>query len=70
MAMSVQCLRESQALHIDYYSTNKKTANPRHDGCAEIERARGVARSFRSKTGDLARHALDLHAVFVAFSRQ
>jgi hypothetical protein len=70
MAMSVQCLRESQALHIDYYSTNKKTANLPDEGCAEIGRARGAARSFRSTTGDLARRALDLLAVFIAFSRQ
>jgi hypothetical protein len=28
LAMSLQRSRESTALHVDYYSTTKKTANP------------------------------------------
>jgi len=33
MAMSVQCPRESRALHSDYYSTTKKAATPLNEVC-------------------------------------
>jgi hypothetical protein len=58
MAMSVQHLRESQALHIDYYRQNKKTANLLNAGRSTRLRALVKRRCGRS-TGD--RRARDAH---------
>jgi hypothetical protein len=37
MAVSEQCLRESQALHPDYYRTNKKTLLRLNEACTRAQ---------------------------------
>jgi hypothetical protein len=62
MAMSVQCLRESQALHIDYYRQNEKTANLPEQGCEQPTHAAVERRDTRSSNDRNARDARDRDA--------
>ena len=43
MAMSEQCLRESQALHSDYYRATKKTRLPLKEVCMKPEQTAWTA---------------------------